>query len=198
MSDPRDVQPNEAELIAAAQAGQLSAFGSLIGFYQDRLYNLGYRLCGSHDDAAELTQETFLRALKGIGQFQRRSRFYTWMVRIMINLSRDMHDRARRETRHVAAQAHDLLKHSQAAQMARAQNPGARLENRETAEIIQQGIEALDPHLRETLVLREVEQMSYRDIAETLKISEGTVKSRVFRAREALRSVLAPYVEEGR
>ena len=187
-------QFNEAKLVTQAQAGQVSAFATLITGCQDRLYNLAAQLVGPQD-AAELVQETFLKALKAIHQFQKKARFYTWLVRIMINLANDQRARKRRETQHLAAQAHEILTHSQAARIINPDNPANVLETKETVEIVHQGLESLQPHLRQSLVLRELEQFSYRQIAEIMNVSEGTVKSRLFRAREALRTVLTPYMQ---
>ncbi len=195
MPDHPDGQINEHELISQAQAGSLSAFGTLISAYQTRLYNLAFRLSGCHDDAAELTQETFLKALKAINQFQRKAKFYTWIVRIMVNLTSDRRQRATRETYHLAARANEMLSHSQAARIANAQSPSRSLESHETAEIVRQALETLQTDLKNAIVLREIEQFSYKQIADVMNISEGTVKSRLFRAREAMRNTLAPHIQ---
>lgn len=185
---------DEDQLVTQAQAGQLSAFGELISHHQDRLYGLAYQMTGSADDAAEAVQETFLRALKAIGQFQRKACFYTWLVRIMINLVNDFRERSHRESQRLARQADEMLRHSQAAAMIEQQDPGRPMQQKEMVELVHQAINLLEPALRQTLVLRELEQFSYRQIADAMNVSEGTVKSRLFRAREALRLKLAKYV----
>jgi len=188
-------QPNEAQLVAQAQAGQVRAMGTLFAFYQDRLYNLAFQLRGGRDDAAELVQETMLRAIKGINQFHKKAKFYTWVVRIMINLANDLRNRHRRETVHLANRAREILKHSQAAQAIARDNPVAALEADETARIVRRELDSLQPQMKHAMILREIEQFSYRQIAQILNVSEGTVKSRLFRARETLRTALRPYVE---
>ena len=195
MPDPQGQRFDERELVAQAQAGQLSAFGVLISQSQERLYGLALRLTGSADDAAEVVQETFLRALKSIGHFQRKARFHTYMVRIMINLVNDMRKRTRREAAHLALRGSQMLQQSQAAGMLDPQNPVRSAERREIADVIHHGLDGLEPHLKQIMVLREFEQLSYRQIAEIMNVSEGTVKSRLFRAREALRTLLTPYMK---
>lgn len=191
--DGQGVAFDEVELLAQAQAGQLRAFGALISHYQDRLYALAYQMLGSTDDAADVVQETFLKALKAINQFQRKSNFYTWLVRIMINLSNDLRVRGHRQKQQLAQQAEQMLRKSQASAMLEQQDPAGHLQRQETAQIVRNAIDALEPHLREAIVLRELEQFSYRQIAQIMKVSEGTVKSRIFRAREILRPKLEQY-----
>jgi len=195
--DTAGVTIKESELVIQAQAGRLAAFGTLISHYQERLYALALRLTGSDDDAAEIVQETFLRALKAIRQFKRKSTFYTWLVRIMINLVNDQRDRKRRESQYLTQQKRVVLEGSQAGRLLDLGDPAGAMQARETSESVHRALETLDPDHKQALVLRELEQFSYKQIAEMLEISEGTVKSRLFRARESLRKSLAHYLDDG-
>lgn len=186
-------QSSEMHLVAQAQAGQLSAFEKLTSAYQDRLYNLSYRLSGSHDDAAELVQETCLRAMKGLAGFQKKAGFYTWLVRILLNLVNDVRQRHQRHAQLFSGSNPQILQQTQAARLATTDNPAAVLERRETADLVAHALQQLDATQRQALVLRDIEQLSYRQIGELLKLPEGTVKSRISRAREHLRESLAPY-----
>jgi RNA polymerase sigma-70 factor, ECF subfamily len=182
---------DETALIRQIQAGQTALFADLIVRFQDRLYHLAYRMTGSPEDAADLAQETFTRAIRSIGQFRGNARFYTWLVRIMINIMNDWKSRWKRD-QHLQHEMQSLLHQSQAADLARLQDPQFKAQNQEMVGLLWQAIDLMDPPQRQVLILRELEQLSYDEIAQILKLTEGTVKSRIFRAREALREILAP------
>jgi RNA polymerase sigma-70 factor, ECF subfamily len=191
----RDLAFDEGGLIREIQAGKTALYAELITRYQDRLYNLAFRLTGSLEDAADLSQETLTRALKGLHQFRGNSRFYTWMVRIMINITNDWKSKSKHD-RDLQRQMQDLLQRSQAAQLTDPQDPQTRAQNREMVELLWQAIGLLDGPQKQVLLLRDLEQLGYEEIAQILKLTEGTVKSRLFRAREALRELLAPVLPD--
>jgi len=182
---------DETGIIKQIQGGQTVLFGALIGRFQDRLYNLAYRLTGNGEDAADLAQETFTRALRGIHQFRGHCRFYTWLVRILINITNDWKSKAKQE-RELRIGMQSVLERSQASDLLEAQDPQARAQGREMVEMLWQAIDALPGQYRQVLILRDLEQLSYEEITQILKLTEGTVKSRIFRARESLRERLAP------
>ncbi len=185
---------DETSLIQRVQSGQTALFSDLILRYQDRLYNLAYRLTGGPEDAADLTQETFTRAIKGIGYFRGESRFSTWLVRIMINIINDWKGKIRQQ-RDIQQQMQSILSHSQAGEMFLCSDPQVQAQSREMVELLWQAIDLMDLPHREVLLLRDMEQLSYQEIAQVLRITEGTVKSRLFRARENLRELLAPVLK---
>lgn len=187
---------NEQELLSRARAGEFASFGILVRHYQARLYALAFQLTGSADDAAEAVQETFLRALRSLAQFQQKAAFYTWLVRILMNHVHDTRARASRQAAHLADQAQQMLRTSQAAEILERNDPVQAAEKTELVQLLWQAVDLLDADLKETLLLREVEQLSYRQIADMMRISEGTVKSRLFRAREALREIMKSQVRE--
>jgi RNA polymerase sigma-70 factor (ECF subfamily) len=169
--------------------------GRLIVKYQDRLYNAILKICGNSDDAAELTQETFVKVLENIGTFRGQSSFYTWLFRVGVNLALNF---CRRRLRlgmcsldgsgGVGEQGNS----SMAANLPdkKEMDPVAIAQNRELARQVLAALEKLEDSQRTIIVLRDIEAMSYEDIAEVLQIELGTVKSRLCRARMALRELL--------
>jgi RNA polymerase sigma-70 factor (ECF subfamily) len=182
---------DESTLVRKIQTGQTALFAELIARYQDRVYNLAYRLTGSAEDAADLSQETFMRAIRSINQFSGNARFSTWLIRILINVSTDLKARARRDNEN-QQQMQALLQRSQAAEMLGKSDPQFRAQTNEMVALLWQAMDSLDIHHKQILLLRDLEQLNYQEIAQILKITEGTVKSRLFRAREALRELLDP------
>jgi len=182
---------DETALIRQIQAGRTALFADLIGRFQDRLYNFAYRLTSSPEDAADLTQETFTRAIKGIHQFKGNSRFYTWLVRIMINITNDWKTKSKNDY-DLQHEMQILLERSQAADIVKIQDPQFHAQNHEMVDLLWRAIDRLDIPHRQVLLLRDLEQLSYDEIAQILRLTEGTVKSRIFRARESLRELLAP------
>ena len=189
--EQRDLTFDETALIRKIQGGDSSLFSELVSRYQDRLYNLAYRLTGSPDEASDLAQETFVKAIKGIGQFHEKSRFYTWLVRILINTTTDWRTKSKQDHQAIG-QMQEMLKHSQAGGLIGDQDPQQHLEHAELVERLWQAMDLLDEEHRQILLLREQEHLSYQEMAQILKVSEGTIKSRLFRAREALRKHMMP------
>lgn len=182
---------DETALIRKIQTGQTALFAELIVRYQDRVYNFAYRLTGSAEDAADLSQETFTRAIRSIRQFNGNARFSTWLIRIMINITNDFKARVKRD-RENHQQMQALLQRSQASQMVARNDPQLRAQTHEMVALLWQAMDSMDIQHKQVLLLRDLEQMSYQEIAQVLKVTEGTVKSRLFRARETLRELLDP------
>ncbi len=189
---------DDRDLLAQSRQGDMTAFSLLVEKYQDRLFNTTYRLCGNYQDACELTQETFLRALKGIAGFRGEAKFYTWLFRIALNLTRSHRRRAGRSRWQSLDQPDGTIElASQASRLGPADCPGP-AERAEQAERNTKVIAALDrlaQQHRTVIVLRDVEGLNYREIAEIVGVPIGTVKSRVHRGRLALREYLADLVE---
>ncbi|MDE6107513.1 MAG: sigma-70 family RNA polymerase sigma factor [Oscillospiraceae bacterium] len=181
----------ETELVQAARSGDQSAFAQLVKDNQAMVYSLAYRMTGNHEDAADLTQEAFLNAWRGLNSFDGRSSLSTWLYRLTSNACIDF---LRREKRRVALSI--TLDNSEEDEERQADLPDDRyspereLERKEAAQAVQRGLCALSPEHREVLILRELEGLSYMEIAQVLNIEEGTVKSRIARARLALRDFL--------
>ncbi len=178
---------SDAELVRRARAGVPAAFAELVSRYQDRVFNTCYRMCHNHADALDLTQSTFLRALEGLGRFQGRARFYTWLFRIAVNLVSSHRRAASRRTHH--SLDGEQCTASPAGDHARCVSGPA--EQRELEGRVALALEQLDDEFRVAVVLKDIEGMDYAAIAEILEVPIGTVKSRVHRGRLTLRDLLA-------
>lgn len=200
MSSQTAIRLEDAILVDRLQGGDLAAFAELITRYQDRLYNAQLRIVGHAEDARDLTQETFLRALSAVSSFRGQSGLYTWLFRIGVNLAmnhrrRGQRDQALRNPRGnhdpvVARQAERLAR--QAGERAEP-TPDCQAEASERHELVRRALDELEPRQRAIVVLRDIEGLDYHQIAEVLDLAVGTVKSRLHRARMALRERLAPY-----
>ncbi len=181
---------NEPALIEAARKGDLDAFNTLVLAYQHQVYNLAYRIMGDEASAADVAQEAFISAYKHMSSFRGES-FKSWMYRIVTNAS---YDELRRRKRRPAVSLEGLVDDSDTEIEYdipdESIGPEARLEQRELASAIQAGIETLPHDQRITLVLSDVQGMSYEEIASITGSNLGTVKSRLSRARAKLRDYL--------
>lgn len=181
----------EEELIAKAAKGDQDAFAQLLELHQGKVYGLTLRLTGSPEDAMELTQETFFNAWRGLPSFHAESKFSTWLYRLATNATIDF---MRREKRRRAVSTTSLSPDEDDAAALDIPDhrftPQDELERRELREAIERGLAQLSDEHRQVLVLREFQGLSYGEIAQLLHIEEGTVKSRISRARLALRKIL--------
>ena len=176
--------------------GDAGAVERLIAKYQGRIYNLILKICANPDDAAELTQDTLVKVIENIDGFEGRSSFYTWAFRIAVNLT--LNYRKRKATVGFAsldaesAGDDDQARQALAAVLRddRTPDPADVAENRELCELIQRAIGKLEDEHRTVVVLRDIEGMDYAQIADVLGVELGTVKSRLSRARAALRQIL--------
>lgn len=188
----------DAALVARSRKGDMQAFAALVAKYQDRVFNMIYRMCHRHEDAEELAQETFLKALEKISQFRGQSRFYTWVFRIAVNLVIS-HRRRSGRIRFQSLVGPEEFGPTQAAEMAAAANrsnpgPQAAAMSAETQGRVMAALEELDDKMRLVVVLRDVEDMDYGEISDVLSVPIGTVKSQLHRARCALKGKLADLV----
>lgn len=189
--------PSDAFLVQQVQAGHQKAFDLLVAKYQRRIFRLVLRFIRDPALAEDVAQETFLRAYRAIGQFRGDSQFYTWLYRIAVNtakkaISDDMRDPTVSEGDAVddgeeTFSATELLTNSE--------TPESLLVSKEIARTVNAAVEALPEDLRTAITLREIEGLSYEDIAEAMSCPIGTVRSRIFRAREAIAERLRPVVE---
>lgn len=171
---------NDDECIARAQRGEHAAFSELVARYQDRIYRFLVRLTRSQDDALELTQETFLSAYEALERWRPEARFTTWLFHIARNQAFDWLRRGKR-VEFVALEEDDETSLPDPAP-----TPDAALETRQRFHGLEHALARLPTEHREILLLREIEEMSYEDIATVLDIGLGTVKSRIARARTGL------------
>lgn len=187
---------DEQELIDKAAAGSAEAFEDLVRRHQDRLYGLIHRLVGDPEQALDLTQETFLKAWKGLARFEGACAFYTWLYRIARNviISRARYESARPRLTASLSDCDDGGGRSFAEPEARAKTPEQEAISGERRAALLQAVHALPEDFREVIVLRDMQDHSYEEIALLLEIPLGTVRSRLHRARLELRERLTPII----
>ncbi|MDE2128116.1 MAG: RNA polymerase sigma factor RpoE [Betaproteobacteria bacterium] len=181
-------------LVLRVQSGDQKAFELLVAKYQRRIFRLISRFVRDAALAEDVAQETFLRAYRAIGQFRGDSQFYTWLYRIAVNTAKkSLSDSARdpviRESSTISEDGETFVSGEQLTDM---ETPEAVLASREIARTVNAAMEALPEDLRTAIALREIEGMSYEDIAQAMNCPVGTVRSRIFRAREAIARQLRP------
>ena len=184
----------EQELVSRARTGDTAAFEQLMLDSQDRVYTLCLRMTGNREDALDLAQETFLNAWRGLSSFQGNSSFSTWVYRLASNACIDF---LRKRKRRQQGESPHSLDDEEAPLPEPADprgSPEEELERRELRRAVERGLQALPDHHRQVLVMRELSGMSYQEIGAVLDLDLGTVKSRIARARLALKKFL---VQEG-
>ena len=195
------VSIDDTVLVQQYRQGDSAAMERLILKYQNRIYNVVLKICADPDDAAELTQEAFVKIIENLDKFEGRSAFYTWAFRIAVNLTLNYCQRnARLAVRSLDAEeeqrdgrAGHVLKDFLSDDSS--PDPAAVAQKKELHEIAIKALMKLDDAQRAVIVLRDIEGMSYARIAEVLGIELGTVRSRLSRARNKLRGVLEAILE---
>ena len=178
----------EKELVRAAQRGDDSAFEELVRTYEKRVYHLALRMCGNVDDAYEVAQEAFLSAWKGMRFFRGDSSFSTWLYRLTSNAAIDFLRRQRRQGGSDGVSLDDEDAFLEVVDTG--PSPHQQAEGQELRQALARGLGALSPEHRQVLLLRELQGLTYEEIAAALELDLGTVKSRIARAREKLRKYL--------
>ena len=182
------MEKQEQQWVEAARQGDQSAFEQLVRLYEKRVLALTTRMCKNPADAEEAAQEAFLSAWQGLPFFRGDASFSTWLYRLASNACVDL---LRREGRHQAAAGPSLNDEEAPLDVADGTpGPQEAAERRELREQIEEGLRALTPEHRQVLLLREMHQLSYDEIADTLELDVGTVKSRISRGRRQLRMFL--------
>jgi RNA polymerase sigma-70 factor (ECF subfamily) len=171
--------------VEAYGRGEESAFSALVIKYRESVYRVARRMVGNHEDAADITQEVFIRVHRALPRFDGRSKLYTWIYRIAVNLCLDVRGRAAR---------FPLLDGEEPMSVSVARDVANEVEDRETRRLVANAIAQLPPRQKAMVTLRLYQDLAYQDIARILGCSEGTVKATMFAALRRLRSSL---VEQG-
>jgi RNA polymerase sigma-70 factor (ECF subfamily) len=185
-------QTTDQDLVARVQAGDKRAFDLLVLKYQNRIVKLVSRFVHDPMEAQDVTQEAFIKAYRAIGSFRGDSAFYTWLYRIASNAAKNF---LVAQNRRPPAMGVDVMEAEQYAvdtRLKETDTPESMMVTDELKQVIFKAIEALPDDLREAITLREMECMSYEDIAVVMGCPVGTVRSRIFRARDAIDQKLAP------
>ena len=200
VTEVQNICVDDTVLVRQCRSGDSAAMERLIIKYQNRIYNVILKICQNPDDAAELTQDTFVKIIEKLDSFQARSGFYTWAFRIAVNLTLNHCKRALKLTvssldanQPNAGDADVLLKDILADK--NSPDPAVVAQMGELCELVQKALMKLDDHHRAVIVLRDIEGMDYAQIAEVLNTQLGTVKSRLSRARSSLRDIMEALVE---
>jgi RNA polymerase sigma-70 factor (ECF subfamily) len=183
-------------LVEQARAGSREAFAALFQKYHRRAFAVAIGVVKRPDAAMDVVQDAFIKVHKNIATFQGASSFYTWLYRIVMNLSIDHV----RRTRKVVEWGDDVPIHHAAGDRSLVpkvedENPARTVVRRELSEKIRQALDTLPEYHRAVILLREVEGMSYEEMAEVLQVPKGTIMSRLFHARRKMQDQLAPYLE---
>ena len=191
-----NVSIDDTVLVQHCRRGDAAAMERLILKYQNRIFNVILKICPNIDDAAELTQETFVKIIENIDKFEERSSFYTWAFRIAVNLTLNFRKRKvklgfnRLDADNNEQQQGTAIALKEILVNNNAPDPAVIAENKELCELLTSSLIKLDDNQRAVIVLRDIEGMSYNDIANVLGLELGTVKSRISRARSNLREIL--------
>ncbi len=186
----RDV---DAELVARVQRGDKQAFDLLVLKYQRKIMRLLSRMIRDPSEIEDVAQESFIKAYRALPQFRGESAFYTWLYRIAINTARNwLAQNNRRPSTPSAQENEDGETFDATDNLTDSSNPESEMASRQIAETVNKAMNDLPEDLRNAIVMREIDGMSYEDIAESMSCPIGTVRSRIFRAREAIAIKLRP------
>jgi RNA polymerase sigma-70 factor (ECF subfamily) len=183
-----NVESSDSTLVERCLSGDDAAWEELVRLHTRRVYGLCYRFTGKDSDAQDLTQDVFMRVFRALGGFRStEGSFATWLTRLTRNLLIDHYRRTRNER--VTDSIEEQLPRVEEGFVS-ISRPDAALAGREASELLQAGLAKLSPDLRETIILRDLQELEYREIAQVLSIPEGTVKSRLNRGRAELARIL--------
>jgi RNA polymerase sigma-70 factor, ECF subfamily len=185
----------DQELVRRVQAGDQSAFNLLVLKYQHRVLKLVGRFVNDPTEAEDVAQEAFLKAYRALASFRGDSAFYTWLYRIAINTAKNALVSQRRRPVDFDLDLQDPDQYERQARLKEADTPEGVLLTDEIRAVVEEAMEQLPEDLRTAIVLRELEGLSYEEIAEAMDCPVGTVRSRIFRAREAIDKKLKPLLD---
>lgn len=185
----------DIELVRRVQAGEKNAFDVLVLKYQQRVMNLAMRYVRDQHIAMDIAQEAFIKAYKGLKNFRGDSAFYTWLYRITINTAKNHLVTMSRRLPANDIDAQEAEQYESAEGLHETASPESELQKDEVHQVIIDAIQSLPDDLRTAITLREIEGFSYEEIADTMDCPIGTVRSRIFRARESIEAKMAPLLD---
>lgn len=188
----------ESELIKKCQQGDVEAFEKLILSYQKKVYTIAYRYMGRREEAEDLAQEAFIKVYRSLKTFRGDSSFSTWLYHVVTNVCRDA---LRKNSRKLEEDSLDCAVTTEKGEIRReivdwSMSPALLYEQKELGEFLQSLIDQLSPEYKAVIVMREIQDMSYDEIAQAMDCSLGTVKSRLSRARKTLRDMIESSMEQ--
>jgi len=179
-------------LVERAQSGDKRAFELLVIKYQRKLGRLLSRMVRDAAEVEDITQETFIKAYRALPGFRGESAFYTWLYRIGVNTAKNYLVGRKRQASSTDVQAEDAENYEEGDMLRDVATPDAELQTKQIAQAVNSAVDALPDELRIAITLREIEGMSYEEIAQMMDCPIGTVRSRIFRAREAIAERIRP------
>ena len=182
MSDSTPAPDSIDGVIARCLAGDQDAWAQIVRQHWRKVFNIAYKFTGKHDEAEDLTQDVFVKIFKSLDTFDRRANFQTWLVSVSRNLCIDHYRSVRKERETIDRDVDpgDLMP------VAPTTSALAQLEQRDRVELLKKAMDQLPPTLRSAVLLRDIQELSYQEIADRLHLPEGTVKSRINRGRTEL------------
>ena len=187
--DDRDI---DQQLVERVQQGDKRAFNLLVAKYERRLIRLLSRLVRDPHEVQDVAQETFIKAYRALPGFRGESAFYTWLYRIGVNTAKNYLVARKRQPASTEVLAEDAENYEEGDLLRDVATPDAELQTKQIAQAVNAAVEALPEELRVAITLREIEGMSYEEIAQMMDCPIGTVRSRIFRAREAIAERIRP------
>jgi RNA polymerase sigma-70 factor (ECF subfamily) len=192
---PAGTEQSDLELVRRAQQNERGAFDLLVLKYQHKVIKLVARLLRDPTEAEDVAQEAFVKAYRALGSFRGDSAFYTWLYRIAVNTARNSIASRQRRPLDYEVELSESEQNNVAARLKHDDTPEATVLSEEIRQTVNEAIELLPEDLRTAIVLREIEGLSYEEIATAMDCPVGTVRSRIFRAREAIDRALKPLLD---
>jgi RNA polymerase sigma-70 factor (ECF subfamily) len=193
------VSEEDARILRGLRAGIEEAYEELIGLYEQPIYSIAYRLLGNQTEACDVVQEVFLKVFRGVNSFREQSSLRTWLYRIAVNEAQNRrrwfmrHSRCEVSIENRGAEERNLLELAPDT----GRSPYEQVLDGENRALVERALTRINPVFRSAVVLRDIQNLSYEEIADVLQVSLGTVKSRILRGREALRHELTQTPEQG-
>ena len=188
-------QEADLQLVRLVQQGKKQAFDMLVKKYQYKVIGIAQRYVSNPDDAQDIAQEAFIKTYRALADFRGESAFYTWLYRITVNTAMNYVTSSANKVKSVAVDMPEIESYDGSERLHDIANPENIMEGEDAKRLIKKALDSLSDDLRQAICLREIEEMSYEDIAVVMNCPVGTVRSRIFRAREIIDKYLSEKAE---